>query len=40
MGSHTILDVMKGRIPGVNIHGDRVIIRGPTSLVGLQHPCT
>jgi TonB-dependent SusC/RagA subfamily outer membrane receptor len=38
MGSHTILDVMKGRIPGVNIYGDRVVIRGPTSLIGPSTP--
>ncbi len=37
-GSHTILDVMKGRIPGVNIFGDKVIIRGPNSLMGPSTP--
>jgi TonB-dependent SusC/RagA subfamily outer membrane receptor len=37
-GSRDILDVMKGRIPGVNIVGSQVYIRGINSLTGNNQP--
>jgi TonB-dependent SusC/RagA subfamily outer membrane receptor len=37
-GNLNVLEVMKGRIPGVNVVGDRVIIRGPSSLYGNTQP--
>ena len=37
-GSRDIVEVMKGRIPGVNIYGDQMIIRGPNTLMGSTQP--
>jgi len=37
-GSRDVLDVMRGRIPGVNIYGDQIIIRGPNTLTGSNQP--
>jgi TonB-dependent SusC/RagA subfamily outer membrane receptor len=37
-GSRSVLDVMKGRIPGVNIYGNQIVIRGPNSLMGSNQP--
>ncbi len=37
-GSRSLLDVMKGRIPGVNIYGNQIMIRGPNSLMGSNQP--
>ncbi len=37
-GSRDIVEVMKGRIPGVNIYGDQIIIRGPNTLMGSNQP--
>lgn len=37
-GSHDIIEVLKGRVPGVNIYGDQVIIRGPNSIMGSNQP--
>ncbi len=37
-GSRDIVDVMKGRIPGVNVYGDQIIIRGPNTLTGSNQP--
>jgi TonB-dependent SusC/RagA subfamily outer membrane receptor len=37
-GSHDILEVMKGRVPGMNIQGDEIIIRGPSSIMGSNQP--
>ena len=37
-GSHDALEAMKGRVPGVNILGDQVQIRGPSSLLGSNQP--
>lgn len=37
-GSRDIVEVMRGRIPGVNIYGDQIIIRGPNSLTGSNQP--
>ena len=37
-GSNDILEVMQGRVPGVNIHGNQVIIRGPSSIYGNNQP--
>jgi TonB-dependent SusC/RagA subfamily outer membrane receptor len=37
-GSRDIVDVMKGRIPGVNVYGDQIIIRGPNTLMGSNQP--
>jgi TonB-dependent SusC/RagA subfamily outer membrane receptor len=37
-GSRDIVEVMKGRIPGVNIYGDQIIIRGPNSLTSSMQP--
>jgi TonB-dependent SusC/RagA subfamily outer membrane receptor len=37
-GSQNALDVIKGRMPGVNVYGDQVIIRGPNSIMGSNQP--
>jgi TonB-dependent SusC/RagA subfamily outer membrane receptor len=37
-GSRDIVDVMKGRIPGVNVYGNQIIIRGPNTLTGSNQP--
>jgi len=37
-GSSNILEVMKGRVAGLNMYGDQIIIRGPTSLFGSNQP--
>jgi TonB-dependent SusC/RagA subfamily outer membrane receptor len=37
-GSRDIIEVIKGRIPGVNIYGDQIIIRGPNTLMGSNQP--
>lgn len=37
-GSRDIVDVMRGRIPGVNIYGNQIIIRGPNTLTGSNQP--
>ena len=37
-GNKNILEVMKGRIPGVQIIGDQVIIRGPNTIYGNTQP--
>jgi TonB-dependent SusC/RagA subfamily outer membrane receptor len=37
-GSRDIVEVMKGRIPGVNIYGNQIIIRGPNTLMGSNQP--
>jgi TonB-dependent SusC/RagA subfamily outer membrane receptor len=37
-GSRDIVEVMRGRIPGVNIYGDQIIIRGPNTLMGSNQP--
>ena len=37
-GSRDIVEVMKGRVPGLNIYGDQMIIRGPNTLTGSTQP--
>jgi len=37
-GSRDIVEVMKGRVPGMIIMGDQIIIRGPGSLLGSNQP--
>jgi TonB-dependent SusC/RagA subfamily outer membrane receptor len=37
-GSRDIVEVMRGRIPGVNVYGDKIIIRGPNTLMGSNQP--
>lgn len=37
-GNRDILEVMKGRIPGVNIIGNQVMIRGPNTIYGSTQP--
>ena len=37
-GSRDIVEVMRGRIPGVNVYGDQIIIRGPNTLMGSNQP--
>lgn len=37
-GSKDILEVMKGRVPGVNISGDQVYVRGINSISGSNQP--
>ena len=33
-----VLDVIKGRMPGVNVYGDQIIIRGPNTIMGSNQP--
>ena len=37
-GSRDILDVIKGRVPGVSVNGNQVMIRGPSSIMGSTQP--
>jgi TonB-dependent SusC/RagA subfamily outer membrane receptor len=37
-GSRDIVEVMRGRIPGVNVYGNQIIIRGPNTLMGSNQP--
>jgi len=37
-GNMNVIDVIKGRVPGVNIYGDQVIIRGPNTIMGETQP--
>jgi TonB-dependent SusC/RagA subfamily outer membrane receptor len=37
-GQSNVLEAMKGRIPGVQINGNRVEIRGPNSILGSTQP--
>jgi|WetSurSiteA1Bulk_404760.scaffolds.fasta_scaffold01595_3 TonB-dependent SusC/RagA subfamily outer membrane receptor len=37
-GNRDILEVMKGRIPGVSIYGDQIMIRGPNSIMMSTQP--
>jgi TonB-dependent SusC/RagA subfamily outer membrane receptor len=37
-GSRDIVEVMRGRIPGVNVYGDQIVIRGPNTLTGSNQP--
>ncbi len=37
-GNTNVIDVIKGRVPGVNIYGDQVIIRGPNTIMGETQP--
>jgi len=36
--SSSVLDMIKGRIPGVDVTGNNVLIRGPSSLYGSNQP--
>ena len=33
-----MFEVMKGRVPGMNIYGDQIIIRGPNTIMGSNQP--
>ncbi len=35
---HSVLDMIQGRIPGVQVNGNNVLIRGPSSLIGSNEP--
>ena len=37
-GNMNVLDVIKGRMPGVNVYGDQIIIRGPNTIMGNTQP--
>ena len=37
-GSPDILEVIKGRIAGLNVYGDQILIRGPSSIMGSNQP--
>jgi hypothetical protein len=37
-GNQNIIEALKGRVSGMNINGDQIIIRGPNSLMGNNQP--
>jgi hypothetical protein len=37
-GGQNIIEVLKGRVAGMNISGDQIVIRGPNSIMGSNQP--
>jgi TonB-dependent SusC/RagA subfamily outer membrane receptor len=37
-GNRNVLEAIKGRIPGVQVNGDQVLIRGPNTILGSTQP--
>jgi TonB-dependent SusC/RagA subfamily outer membrane receptor len=37
-GNVNVLDVIKGRMPGVSVYGDLIVIRGPNTIMGSNQP--
>jgi TonB-dependent SusC/RagA subfamily outer membrane receptor len=37
-GNQNILEILKGRVAGLNIYGDQIMIRGPNTIMGSTQP--